>query len=291
MRVDQWTEIELNLLRKKYAILDSFHLKKIFPNRTYQAIKVKANAIGLKKGSGNHGRKYWSKEEIEELSKIYPNISNPKLAELFKCSIDSITHAANKYKFKKTLEYKRNMVSPKFLAAGRKTRFNPGNVSFNKGKKWDDYMTKEAQEKSAKTHFIKGRIPHNYVLVGHERKTVDGYIEVKVRDLYGDNSVMNFELKHRLIWVKNFGPIPKNCNVSFKDGDKENLELSNLLLLTKEENLFKNIISDSSICKRFLGVTSKNEIQYLIENYSELIELKRNQIKLNKKIKDHAKTN
>lgn len=102
------------------------------------------------------------------------------------------------------------------------TGFKKGAKPWNKGK--TGYMG------ANKTSFKKGHKPALWKPVGSERVTRDGYIEVKVRDAQKQN---NYELKHRHIWKKHHGEIPENHVVMFKDGDKLNVELSNLLLVSR----------------------------------------------------------
>ena len=42
---------------------------------------------------------------------------------------------------------------------------------------------------------------------------------------------------HRLIWEDHYGEIPQNCYIIFKDGDKTNLQLSNLELKRKQDSI------------------------------------------------------
>lgn len=42
---------------------------------------------------------------------------------------------------------------------------------------------------------------------------------------------------HRLIWEDHYGKIPQNCYIIFKDGDKTNLQLSNLELKKKQDSI------------------------------------------------------
>lgn len=117
----------------------------------------------------------------------------------------------------------------------KQSQFKKGSVSFNKGKKMKDYASKEAMERMAKTQFKKGQTPHNTKYDGHERINKDGYTEVRV-------SIGKYKLKHRVLWEKHHGKIPKNHIVVFKDKDKNNFELNNLELITFEENMSRNTI-------------------------------------------------
>ena len=38
--------------------------------------------------------------------------------------------------------------------------------------------------------------------------------------------------KHRYVWIETHGPIPKNCNIIFLDGNRKNCDISNLCMVT-----------------------------------------------------------
>lgn len=289
MSAIKWTEQEISLLRENYASASKEELQNLFLNRTYGSIKNRATQLKLKKGPGNYGRKNWTKTEIEDFKKNYADTQNIELAAKYNCSIYSVQKLAYRLRLKKSNEFKKSFITDKFLEAGKKTRFNPGNVSFNKGLKMEEFLSPEQIEKIKKTQFKKGNVPSNWKPLGFERKTRDGYIEVKVRDDYGEKRVKNFELKHRLLWEQHNGPVPKEMMVKFKDGNKENIVIENLFLASMGENLLENTFSDSSVVKRFLGVKDPQEVEFLTNNASELIEAKRIQVKLNQKLKKTCK--
>lgn len=95
-------------------------------------------------------------------------------------------------------------------------------------------MSPEVYEKAKATMFKKGNIPKNYRPVGSERKTKDGYIEIKVKD------PNKWRLKHNVIWEKHYGKITKGNIVMFLDGDKLNTDISNLKLIKRSELLIMN---------------------------------------------------
>ena len=112
--------------------------------------------------------------------------------------------------------------------------FKKGNVPFNKGKKWADYVSEKGQENSRKTTFKEGNIPHNHRPVGSERITKDGYTEIKIKE------PNKWQLKHRYIYEKKYGKIPDGMNLICLDGNKQNIELSNLKLVSRAEDLIMN---------------------------------------------------
>lgn len=120
------------------------------------------------------------------------------------------------------------------LNSGLSGRFKKGHESFNKGKKWDEYMPKSSQENSRKTCFKKGHIPHNYRKVGSVRINADDYIEIKISD------PNKWCLKHRYIYEQYYGPISKEYKVIFLDGNKRNFDISNLKAITQAEELIMN---------------------------------------------------
>lgn len=116
---------------------------------------------------------------------------------------------------------------------GEKYRFKKGHQSFNKGKKWDDYMSKEAQEKSRKTQFKKGQKSLNERPIGDERIDRDGYTVIKVCD-HPTDSNKNWVLKHRYVYEQYHNmTIPKNHAVVFLDQNKQNFDIDNLYLVNQ----------------------------------------------------------
>lgn len=115
------------------------------------------------------------------------------------------------------------------LNSGRTGRFEKGSVPANKGKKWDEFMSPEAQARSRATCYKKGNLPSDTKPIGWERIDRDGYTYVKVcMRPSRTNCNDNFVAKHRLLWERAHGPIPPDHVVIFKDGDKQNFALENL---------------------------------------------------------------
>lgn len=110
----------------------------------------------------------------------------------------------------------------------RDTTLKKGNIPHNKGKKG------VIHEGCQKGWLPKGNIPSQYRPVGSERTDKDGYVWIKV----GDPN--KWRQKNHLIWESAYGEIPKNHVVIFLDGDKSNLNIDNLKLVTRQELLVMN---------------------------------------------------
>lgn len=131
------------------------------------------------------------------------------------------------------------------ISNGRDMTFKKGNKSWNKGMKGLRFKGSE------RGWFKKGQRPHNKVDVGEEILTQDGYIRVKVQD-HG-TFTQRFESKQRLIWEKHHGPIPDGHAVIFGDGNRDNFDLDNLILVSRAQLAVMNkqglIRDDSEITK------------------------------------------
>jgi hypothetical protein len=102
---------------------------------------------------------------------------------------------------------------------GYKTRFNKGQNPWNKGKKGLRIGGEEGW-------FKKGNLPPTHKPVGSE-SVEDGTILIKIAE---PNVWVK---KHRYIWEQAYGPIPDGMVVRFADGNKTNVTLDNLLLVSR----------------------------------------------------------
>jgi hypothetical protein len=179
---------------------------------------------------------FWSNTEIKTLKKMYCDTDTSFIANLLGRNINAVYGMANKLKLKKTDQYLATLNSNRILTENqRNCCFKKGSTPPNKGKKHADYMTPEQIEKTKVSQYKKGNVPLNTKYDGHERITIDGYVEIRI-------SKGVYKLKHREVWIKENGPIPEDCVVIFKDGNKQNIVIDNLQLITRKENMLRNSI-------------------------------------------------
>lgn len=114
------------------------------------------------------------------------------------------------------------------LISGLTGRFEKGHIPPNKGRK--GYCSPGCE----KTWFKKGNVPHNYVPVGTESISSDGYLKIKVAE------PNKWRFKHILEWEKHNGKVPDGCMISFKDGNHYNCSIENLMCITMTENAILN---------------------------------------------------
>lgn len=115
------------------------------------------------------------------------------------------------------------------LNSGLTGRFDKGHIPPNKGRK--GYCAPGSE----KGWFQKGHDNGRTKPVGSERiDSKDGYVLVKVA------GSRVYRPKHKVIWEAVYGPVPPGYVITFIDGNKLNLELSNLRLISMAENAILN---------------------------------------------------
>lgn len=172
--------------------------------------------------------KPWTQEEIEILTRMYPDHFAGEIQAVLHRGKSSIYYMADRLGLKSTPEKisrSGRMSSHHPNVAGH--RFEKGHIPANKGRK----MSPELYAKCAPTMFKKGQASINKRPVGSERINVDGYIEVKVAD------PNKWRLKNRVIWEQHNGEIPKGYNIQFKDHNPLNCTIDNLYIISQAEQM------------------------------------------------------
>lgn len=156
-----------------------------------------------------------SEEELNYLKQIYKGRY-----------VKDVTAMINeKFNANHTCKEIENYKRTRGLRSGLDCRFKKGNVPYNAGTK--------GISKANSGSFKKGNKPSNSKPIGYESYS-RGYWEVKV----GEPNI--WELKHRIIWEQHNGKIPEGYLVTFLDGNTSNFELSNLALISQNENKIMN---------------------------------------------------
>lgn len=185
----------------------------------------------------------YTTEQVQFISDNINDRSYQELTDMFNkrfgtsIKVQSLTTAA----WRRGL---RNGRDCKFNTGYEPTQFKKGHVPFNKGKKgiggWKP------------TQFKKGNKPWNYKPVGTERINGDGYVDVKIAD------PKTWKGKHILVWEEANGPVPTGYVVIFADGNKLNVTLDNLLLISRQELAVMNkrglITKDAELTKTGIAI-------------------------------------
>lgn len=199
-------------------------------------------------------KKLLNDKQVEYLKKIYQGISNRECTRLMNEKFNT------SFSCQQIKAQKRNL----HLISGLTGRFEKGSRPAN--------PIQKGEHLSVETEFQKGHTPKNWVPVGAERKRSDGYIYVKVSDKKGVKypHLINWKPKHILLWEKEYGPIPEDKLLLFLDGNKENVTLDNLALITKAQRLImcnkKLIYDDPKLTKEGILIAQTLDATYKKQN-------------------------
>ena len=116
------------------------------------------------------------------------------------------------------------------LNSGLSGRFGKGHVPYNKGKKG-----MPMHPNCIVTQFKSGHIPANKMPIGTVIEKSDGYLWRKVGE-----GAREWRQEHVLIYEAANGPVPNNSVVIFLDGNKKNLDLDNLQVISRGVNATLN---------------------------------------------------
>lgn len=146
---------------------------------------------------------------------------------------------------KQVQAWKKNHKSP----SGYDTRWRPGRPSWIAGKKFPGHTNAGCWEK--------GHVAFNNLPIGTTR-IHGGYWVVKVRDGRLND---NWELLHRHIWEEANGPVPEGHRVIFRDGNRDNVALENLICVSTQ---------DAAVAVLKYGLTDDPDINDAIINVAKL---------------------
>lgn len=195
----------------------------------------------MKAFRANHGytnMKQWSKEEYWKYQKKYPQ----GMYEYIRDNSWGVSSREMAEKVKELFGYE---MSPSAMKQFRQRHgiksgvtgwYQKNHTPGTKGKTLEEicHNDPEAIARARATQFKKGQKPKNEMPVGTVVINSAGY---KLRKRAMEGTLWErWEFLHRAVWEEHNGKIPEGMMVSFKDSDKLNCDISNLMLITKGEN-------------------------------------------------------
>lgn len=183
-------------------------------------------------------RRAWSQEDEEQLVKLYPDTPMAALTKVLGRPDHAIYRKAAQLKLRRSDAYMASEHACRLRKEdnpGQEYRFKKGHTPWNHG------MTGlPSNGRAASTQFKPGSKPGNWLPIGSVRTSQDGYQQRKVSDTgYPPRDWIGI---HILVWEELNGPIPPGHCVCFIDGNKSNLDPTNLELLTRAERMRRNTI-------------------------------------------------
>lgn len=210
-----------------------------------EAFGTEFTASKMKSFRGNHGyrngKKQWTKEEYWKYQTYYPqgvyefvrdnswNVSSKEMAEMVNERFGTNFTPTSMKQFRQRHGIK----------SGCTGWYQKGHPPGNKGKKLEEYITdperlEDIRQRISATQFKKGQRPFNEMPIGTVVVNSQGY-KIRKKQMKG-TLWERWEFLHRAVWEEHNGRIPEGMIVSFKDGDKLNCSIDNLMLITRKEN-------------------------------------------------------
>lgn len=181
-------------------------------------------------------RQNWSEDDLEILRRRYPDELTQIIALELDRPLNSVLAKANALGLHKSTAFFAGPHAGRLTAGtGITNRFEKGHTPWNIGMKGF-----QAGGRAKQTQFKPGSKPHTWKPLGSERISRDGYLQRKVTDTgYPPKDWVGV---HILLWIEAHGPVPQGHNVTFRDGNKQHLQLDNLELLSRAEMMKRNTI-------------------------------------------------
>lgn len=260
----RWTDDDIAWLHTLYAT-EPLALVAFTLGRRNKVVNSAAKNHGLYKIELEH--RPFTADDDAWIAALYPDLYAADVAAAIGRAVQSVHRRASVLGIKK---------SPEFLAAelkaqgerlrtdGARSRFPKGHVPANKGRKgWHPPGCE-------KGWFKKGHQRNDTAPIGAERlDNKDGFILLKVGPNEQGKKALPWQLKHRVLWERANGPIPKGMVLRCIDGNKHNCGPSNWKLISLADNMRANtfhnypkpmahvILLRAAINRRINGITRK----------------------------------
>jgi len=230
-------------------------------------------------------KQFWTKEEIEYLLINYPDMQTKIIAEKLGKKVFQVYNKAFILRLKKTEEYNNSPDSGRLTGKdtrGLSERFKKGSIPWNKG-------TKGVMKSNSGT-FKKGDIPKNTKYYGQPH--VRDYVRNGKIKLIWEIQPLGCKKRSYLkwLWEREVSKLEKGEIIVFKDKPFFNRPplISELKKITRRENLIRNT-GVGELSEKFAETILKR--QGIKFPSSELIEMKMNQLKINREIINNEKAN
>lgn len=168
---------------------------------------------------------------------FYPHVPASWVAQALGCKVSRIYVRAQALGLSKSDAFKASAMATQLRRdpdVGKATRFRKGHTTWNKGRK--GYCAPGSE----KGHFKPGQKPHTWRPIGSNRVSKDGYLHRKTADT--GVTRRDYVPVHHLIWRWHGRTVPPGYALCFIDGDKTNLDINNLTLVSRQNLMQRNSV-------------------------------------------------
>lgn len=240
----EWTPADERLLRKLYPCTDTNQVAARM-GRSRSSIRSRVRMLRLRKDEAHTYHHPWSKEEDRVLRRLFPHHTTAWVAQQMNRTATSVNARADRLGLRKSaahLAATQARTNSKLNAAGVAHRFQKGLIPANKGTRRPGYGPGRMKETQFKKGGLNGQARHNFMPIGSTR-LLGGYLYVKVAEVPNVPYTVNWLPVHVLEWERvNGRPLPAGHCLLFRDGNRLNVAVENLELITRAENMRRNSV-------------------------------------------------
>jgi hypothetical protein len=189
------------------------------------------------------GKRLWSADDDAMLAARYPHEPTGAVARDLRRSVASVYARADKLGLAKSAAYLASPAACRLRRGGdvgATTRFQPGQAPPNKGLRrpgWSPGRMRETQFRKGERRGVAVAL---WKPIGTERLSKDGYLQRKVNN---DLPLQRrWKFVHLIVWEAAHGPVPKGFAVSFRNGDRSDVRLDNLVLVSRADLMRRNTL-------------------------------------------------
>lgn len=236
MTRNAWTPEQINRLRRDYAVMPTAQLATAL-GHPVESTRNKAKQLRLRK-KNRLPRRPWTNVEITCLRERYADEPTKDLARELGRPLPQVYTKANHLGLKKSEAYRASPHACRLRRGdniGAAYRFKPGHVPTNKGLRRPGWYAGRMRETQFKKGQISGAAQRKWLPIGTEVLDDEGYRKRKMSDDRSKPSRFNWRYVHVLLWEQHYGPVPRGYAVKFVDGDRANIVLNNLCLVSRAD--------------------------------------------------------
>jgi hypothetical protein len=189
------------------------------------------------------GKRLWNPEDDALLVARYPHARTSAIARALRRSLVAVYARAHNLGLAKSKEYLASVDACRLRRGdnvGKASRFRKGHVPANKGLRrpgWAPGRMSETWFRRGERSCVAVRL---YKPIGTERVSKDGYLERKVND--GLPLQARWRAVHLVEWEAVHGRVPKGHALTFRNGNRRDIRLDNLQLITRRELMARNTV-------------------------------------------------
>lgn len=178
----------------------------------------------------------WPSELVSRLKREYADTPTAQLAKNYGQTAYSIYRKAAALGLKKSTAYLTKYCRlPPGSTIGAAFHFPKGHVPANKGMRRPGWYAGRMRETQFKKGSLSGAAQRKWLPIGTEVLDDNGYRKRKMSNDRSKPSRFNWRYVHVLLWEQHYGPVPRGYAVKFVDGDRANIALNNLCLVSRSD--------------------------------------------------------